>query len=219
MPNPVTIPRLGWSMEEGVFGQWLKSPGENVAAGDPLFSVESDKVTMDVESLDAGVLYLPPDAPEPGAVVRVGQLIGYLLASGESAPEAVPVTPRARRVAKELGVDLSELQGSGKAGRIRESDVRAAVLQQPAPAQQIPVTAVRRMIADRMTQSRQHTVPVTLTRRVDASRLTALRNRWKLRLQPEAAPSINDIAMKLSAIALGEHPALGGRWDGDRILL
>jgi len=70
-----------------------------------------------------------------------------------------------------------------------------------------------------MTQSRQQTAPVTLTRRIDASRLSALRNRWKLRLQPEPAPSLNDIVAKVVAIALGEHPALGGRWEGDHVVL
>ena len=170
MAIQITIPRLGWSMEEGTFGNWLKSAGEQVRAGEPLFSVESDKVTMDVESLDSGILYLPADAPQPGAVVKVGQLIGYLLAEGEAPPGDVPVTPRARRVARELGVDLSNIQGSGKGGRIREQDVRAAA-NQPNTEQQIPVTALRRTIADRMTQSRQQTAPVTLTRRVDASRL------------------------------------------------
>ena len=129
MAIQITIPRLGWSMEEGTFSNWLKSAGEQVRAGEPLFSVESDKVTMDVESLDAGILYLPADAPQPGAVVKVGQLIGYLLAEGEAPPGDVPVTPRARRVARELSVDLSNIQGSGKGGRIREQDVRAAANQ------------------------------------------------------------------------------------------
>jgi pyruvate dehydrogenase E2 component (dihydrolipoamide acetyltransferase) len=212
MALQITIPRLGWSMEEGTFADWLKSAGEQVRAGEPLFSIESDKVTMDVESLDSGILYLPADAPQTGAVVKVGQLIGYLLAEGEDPPEDVPVTPRARRVAHELGIDLSNIQGSGKGGRIREQDVQGA-------AKQISVTAMRRTIADRMTQSLQQTAPVTLTRRVDASRLASLRNRWKLRLHPEPAPSLNDIVAKLAAIALGEHPALGGRWESDSIVL
>jgi pyruvate dehydrogenase E2 component (dihydrolipoamide acetyltransferase) len=218
MALEITIPRLGWSMEEGTFSSWLKSADEYVRAGEPLFSVESDKVTMDVESLDAGILYLPAEAPQPGAVVKVGQLIGYLLAQGEAPPGDVPVTPRARRVAAELSVDLSNIEGTGKGGRIREQDVRAAA-NQPAAEQQIPVTALRRTIAERMTQSRQQTAPVTLTRRIDASRLSALRNRWKLRLQPEPAPSLNDIVAKLAAIALSEHPALGGRWEGDHVVL
>lgn len=218
MPIEITIPRLGWSMEEGTFSAWLKSVGEQVLAGEPLFAVESDKVTMDVESLDSGILYLPAEAPQEGAVVKVGQVIGYLLAEGEPPPENMPVTPRARRVASELGVDLTNIRGTGKGGRIREEDVRSAVKQE-SPEPRIPVTALRRTIAERMTQSRQQTAPVTLTRRVDASRLTALRNRWKLRLQPQPAPSFNDIVAKISAIALAEHPALGGRWQEDTIVL
>ncbi|HYI93226.1 MAG TPA: dihydrolipoamide acetyltransferase family protein [Bryobacteraceae bacterium] len=218
MAVEIIIPRLGWSMEEGTFGDWLKKAGEEVHAGEPLFSLESDKVTMDIESLDAGILYLPADAPQPGAVVKVGQLIGYLLIKGEEPPRDVPVTPRARRVAGELGIELSQLSGSGKGGRIREEDVRAAV-KVADKKQQLPVTALRRAVAERMTQSRQQTAPVTLMRRVDASRLTSLRNRWKLRLQPQPAPSFNDFVTKMVAMALSEHPALGGRWDGDRIVL
>ena len=95
MAKEITIPRLGWSMEEGTFTEWLKRPGDRVEAGEPLFSVESDKVTMEVESLDNGTLFIPADAPGPGAVVTVGQLLGYLLINGETAPAPKPaaVTP------------------------------------------------------------------------------------------------------------------------------
>ena len=233
MAIAVTIPRLGWSMEEGTFTEWLKPAGARVQAGEPLFAVESDKVTMEVESLDPGILYLSPDAPAPGAVVRPGQLIAYLLAEGEEPPPvarsgspAPAITPRARRAAAGLGVDLSTLQGTGRGGRIREQDVLAAAASKPAaqsklaPEQPaVPVSAMRRTIASRMIESRSHTAPVTLTTRVDASRLTALRNRWKLALQPQPAQSFNDIIAKLAAIALERHPLLGGRWEGDRIAL
>lgn len=248
MPIEITIPRLGWSMEEGTFAEWLKSAGESVQSGDPLFSLESDKVTMEVEALDSGVLYLQPDAPLPGTLVKPGQLIGYLLLAGEAPPsdrpaiEAAPlpvalpvtppvtqpvtpppaatppVTPRAKRVAAELGVDTATLQGSGRGGRVREQDVRGAA-PQARQERAIPVTTARRVTAERMMESRLQTAPVTLTRRVDASRLTALRNRWKLALQPAPAPSFGDILARLTAIALAQHPVLGGRWDGDRIAL
>lgn len=207
MPIEITVPRLGWSMEEGTFSGWLKQPGDQVAAGEPLFAVESDKVTMDVESLDAGILYLPPDAPQTGAAVRVGQVLGYLLAPGEAAPAVAritPVTPRARRVAAELGVDTSQLQGTGRGGRVREADVRAA-----SPA----APNLRRTIAARMTESRQNTVPVTLTTRADATALVALRNRWKASAT-KPAPSYNDILAKLAAPLLRVHPALGGAHIG-----
>ena len=217
-------------MEEGTFADWLKAPGEQVQSGDPLFSLESDKVTMEVESLDSGVLYLRPDAPQAGTVVKPGQLIGYLLAVGEAPPDTLPsdplppevaevsVTPRASRVAADLGVNPTELQGSGAGGRVRERDVRA-VAQEPAIEQVIPINSTRRATATRMMESHLQTAPVTLTRRVDASRLVALRNRWKLALQPSAAPSFNDIVTKLVGAALQRHPMLGTQWDGDQLKL
>jgi pyruvate dehydrogenase E2 component (dihydrolipoamide acetyltransferase) len=243
MPIEITVPRLGWSMEEGTFAGWLKHSGEQVSAGEPLFAMESDKVTMDVESLDNGILYLPLGAPEAGAIVVVGQRLGFLLAPGESAPEAIDagqpavdsppelvastqspsapadapvrdgrtrVTPRARRIAAELGVDTTLLQGSGRGGRIREVDVRAAGSRLAAEAGAVPLTALRRTIARRMMESRQNTAPVTLTSRADATALVALRNQWKLAPGPGPVPSYTDILAKLVAIALESHPALGG---------
>jgi pyruvate dehydrogenase E2 component (dihydrolipoamide acetyltransferase) len=242
MPIEITVPRLGWSMEEGTFAGWLKQNGDYVTTGEPLFAMESDKVTMEVESLDNGILYLPPGAPEPGAMVVVGQRLGFLLTPGEPAPETInagqpaagslpesapatpspsvpantsirhgrtPVTPRARRVAAELGVDTALLRGSGRGGRIREADVHAAGA--------VPITALRRTIARRMMESRQKTAPVTLTSRADATALVALRNQWKL--APGPLPSYTDMLAKLVAIVFESHPALGGRWEADHIVL
>ncbi len=63
MAIEITIPRLGWSMEEGVFAGWLKHDGEPVRAGDPLFSLEGEKATQDVEAIDDGTLSIPSNAP------------------------------------------------------------------------------------------------------------------------------------------------------------
>ena len=243
MAIEITVPRLGWSMEEGPFSGWLKRPGEQVDAGDMLFALESDKVTMDVESLDSGILYISADAPEAGAAVVIGQRLGYLLAKGEAAPVAAvqaevtgaaavpqavlskprepvaapasgaPVTPRARRVAKELGVDTSTMSGSGNGGRVRERDVRASAPSSPPP----PVTSLRRTIAARMLRSHRQTAPVTLTRRADATGLVRFRNESK-RAGGEA-PSYTDIVVRLSAAALQKHPALSGRWEDDHVVL
>ena len=86
MASEVTIPRLGWNMDEGTFVGWLKSDGQRVAAGEPLFSLEGDKATQDVESLETGILRIPPDGPKDGDKVAVGTLIAYLVAPGEPAP-------------------------------------------------------------------------------------------------------------------------------------
>lgn len=243
MPTEITIPRLGWSMDEAIFSAWLKQAGEMVRAGDMLFSVESDKATQEIESFDAGVLHLPPNAPKQGDTVLVGQLIGYLLAEGESAPglekvpgaqcavvsdqesankttppavaqPVVPVktdspvsTPRARRVAHERGVDWTIVAGSGRGGRIRETDVRAH--------KPTSTSSRRRVIAERMLASRQNTAPVTLHTTADATALVMLRNEFKSAGNNTVVPGYNDMLVKLTAAALRAHPVLNSRWDGD----
>src|SRR6516164_3314640 len=86
MAIEIRVPRLGWTMEEGTFLAWRKRDGETVQAGEPLFELEGEKAAQDVESLDSGILRIPPDAPAPGTTVPVGALLGYLVAPGEQAP-------------------------------------------------------------------------------------------------------------------------------------
>ena len=67
----ITVPRLGWSMEEGTFSEWLKHDGDSVAAGDLLFVLENDKASQEVESLDSGVLHIARNAPKPRGAIAV----------------------------------------------------------------------------------------------------------------------------------------------------
>ena len=160
MPFSITIPRLGWSMEEGTFVRWLKKDGDFVRAGDAVFELEGEKAAQDIEAVDSGVLRIPGDAPKPGTVVAVGAVIGFLVGEGEEAPSAIgssssasaaqpksaeapaPVVvktttpqsaerheapaaaPSVRRLARERGVSLTSLEGSGPSGRIMAEDVR-----------------------------------------------------------------------------------------------
>src|SRR6516165_5436913 len=122
MAIEITIPRLGWNMEEGVFIGWLKQDGDAVHAGDRLFSLEGEKATEDIECLDSGILRIPPNAPRPGDKVAVGTVIGYLVKQGETAPfekeglgdtaaekdittAPVAASPSVRRMARSRGVD------------------------------------------------------------------------------------------------------------------
>jgi len=96
MSIEITIPRLGWSMEEGTFLGWLKQDGDAVQSGDLLFTLESEKTAQEVESLDAGILRIPSDAPQAGDIVKVGQRLGFLVEKGEALPDATspgPVAP------------------------------------------------------------------------------------------------------------------------------
>ena len=86
MAIEVAIPRLGWNMEEGTFAGWLRSDGERVAAGEPLFTLEGDKATEEVESMAAGVLRIAPLGPTVGDKVAIGTVIGHLVAPGETPP-------------------------------------------------------------------------------------------------------------------------------------
>lgn len=79
-------------MEEGKFLTWLKKDGDSIKEGDPLFTLESDKAAQEVEAIDSGLLHIAPDGPKPGDVIKVGHVLGYLLAEGETPPATPPKT-------------------------------------------------------------------------------------------------------------------------------
>jgi pyruvate dehydrogenase E2 component (dihydrolipoamide acetyltransferase) len=257
VPIEISIPRLGWNMEEGVFAGWLKRDGEAVRAGESIYRLESDKATQDIECLDDGILRILPDGPSEGDILPVGAVIGCLVQSGEAppfegklrnvttAPESVAnftrslhvpeqmdsraqgasaanrsaaaISPRARRVAAELGVDWTRVRGTGRTGRIRERDIRAAAQSRRELPGVAATHSVRRTIAARMMESRRATAPVTLPTTADATNLVNLRNQFQGAGDP--APTYTDIIVKLCARALGEHPSLNARWEDERVVL
>ena len=194
MASEVKLPRLGQGMEAGTITKWLKSEGDAVAKGEPLFEIDTDKVTQEVESDYEGVL-LKIALPEGEA--PVGQTIGWIGTQGEEikdaapaaapakeperAPETAPApepsrassngsdtrikaSPLARRIARERGVDLASLTGTGPDGRIVAEDVeRGGAVAEPqlvptwqkAEVEAIPLTSIRKTIARRLTAAWQ----------------------------------------------------------------
>jgi len=142
--------------------------------------------------------------------------------------EKVGVTPRARRTARELGVDPRSLQGSGRQGRVRERDVLAAANQGAAgtstavtgPGKAVKSDTIRRTIARRMVASHTTTAPVTLTTTVDATNLVNLRSQFQSLAtnEEEIVPSLTDFVVKLLSIALAKHPRLNARWEDEQIV-
>ena len=149
-------------------------------------------------------------------------------------------SPLARRVARELGVDVARLTGSGPGGRIIEADVRSAAVvsapphvgatqsvaspptaQPSAAGSKIPLEGVRRIIAQRMTESLQEAAQLTLVAEADATRFVDLRN--QLADQYEASIGFrviyNDLLIRICARALQEHPRLNASLVGDEIQL
>lgn len=249
MATAITVPRRGWSMDEGTFAGWLKKDGERVQRGDPLFVLETDKAAEEIEALDTGTLRLPADAPRPGDVVKVGQVLAYLVAEGEAAPpncggrpsEAInaprqgpttregsqtapaarrrqAISPRARRAAAELGVEWSGTQGSGRNGRIRERDVRAAARR--TEGRLVPHTSTRRTIAARVVAGITQAAPVTLIVRANATEFVKARHHFKGTAAPdEAVPGYTDLLLKLVALTLRQHPLLQAQWRDDGLFV
>jgi pyruvate dehydrogenase E2 component (dihydrolipoamide acetyltransferase) len=133
-------------------------------------------------------------------------------------PHGLPaISPRARRIAHDLGIDWTRLKGTGRTGRIRERDVRAALNKESTGTDRPqPLTPARRAIAAKMLSSLRATAPVTLTTMADATNLVTLRQRFKAE---SPAPSYTDLIVKLTAAALQEHPALNARWEDEGIVL
>ena len=159
MSTEVKVPVLGESITEATLGQWLKKPGEPVAVDEPIASLETDKVAVEVPSPVAGIM--GAYAVEEGATVNVGAVIGSIDAGtgAATAPAAaaaavapavtstaapapaaasensdLPLSPAVRRLVLELGIDPSKIKGTGKDGRLTKEDVIAAAKGAPAPA-------------------------------------------------------------------------------------
>lgn len=218
MPIEITVPRLGWSSEEGVFAGWLKADGDSVTSGEPLFALESDKVTMEVESLDKGTLHIPPGGPESGAVVQVGQVLGYLLSPGEPAappPARIPASPRARARAKALGIDITQVEPAHGARRIVEADVLRAAPATVTPPMP-PALRARKVLAGRLEESFRaphfyvHAdADATFLARTREDLLETFERSHRVRL------TYNDLLLKAIALALRANPAVNAQWrDG-----
>jgi pyruvate dehydrogenase E2 component (dihydrolipoamide acetyltransferase) len=258
MASEVKLPRLGQGMESGTIIKWLKSEGDPVEKGEPLYELDTDKVTQEVEADFTGTLL--KIAVQEGEV-PVGETIAVIGEQGEEVPaisaeaemasseepaEAAPAaavqqedgrpaepaavggrvkaSPLARRIARERGVDLALLSGTGPEGRIVAEDVERAVAA-PAPAvtaapagelERRELTSVRKTIARRLTEAWQ--IPVfQLQASADMSRVNGL----LVRLRSDDGPryTITDVLTKVCATALIRHREVNAQWTDDAILL
>jgi pyruvate dehydrogenase E2 component (dihydrolipoamide acetyltransferase) len=270
MSREIVMPNVGAAADEATLVEWLVTEGDEIAVGQPLFEVESDKVTLVIEASEPGrVARLLVNA---GATVPVGSAIALLDLAAESAVEARPdseaesalartpladqlypevvvgsataaassarvdVSPRARALATELGVDLAMVVGTGPNGRIVEADIRAThvtggMASPPisgpssmsasgqADATLSGLRGHRAVVARRMTKSARTTAAVTLTREVAADAIVAARERLRAQHSSVAdALSFDLVLAVLVARALGEHPALNTSLGSDGIV-
>jgi pyruvate dehydrogenase E2 component (dihydrolipoamide acetyltransferase) len=252
----VVMPRLSDSMEEGTILKWLVEPGTEVARGQELVEIETDKATMTYEADAGGVLDIVAavgDTLPIGAVIaRIGgdggsngsppAPVGEEMRPTAAVPSPVPApapaaspaspaartkaSPLARRLAREQGLDVDQLQGTGPGGRVVRADVEAA-RSAPAPAQTgtakgavvtVELTRAQQVIARRMAESKATVPEFTLTADVDMTDAVALRTQLKA-LGEEPPPSYNDLVVKACALALREFPRANGAYRDGRFEL
>jgi pyruvate/2-oxoglutarate dehydrogenase complex dihydrolipoamide acyltransferase (E2) component len=222
------LPDLGEGLTEGEIARWLVSEGQEIAEDDPLVEIQTDKTTVEIPSPAAGVI--SRILVEEGKVVPVGTVLVVIGGDGaepvseqsrKSASGSEPqtsrrtegsgrATPLVRRMAKEHGVDLASLSGTGPGGRVTEDDVRAAVGGLVAQSHKLeqgrrePLRGVRRLVAEHMARAHREVPPVTWIEECDFSNV-----------------DLNVLVPRLleaCAAALQEFPELNARFEDDAIV-
>jgi pyruvate dehydrogenase E2 component (dihydrolipoamide acetyltransferase) len=265
----VKLPRLGQGMESGTIVKWLKTEGDQVEKGEPLYELDTDKVTQEVEAEASGMLL--KIAVSEGEV-EVGKTIAFIGDEGEqveappeeradgdaaqqvrearerarpvepeeaqtqvveparAADGRVKASPLARRIARERGIDLTAISGTGPEGRVVAEDVEraaaapaptAAPAAAPAPreAEVVKLSSMRRTIARRMTEAWQAPA-FQLEATADMTRAQALRERLvEQQVEGAAKPTISDLLTKLAAVALMRHRDVNATWADDAVEL
>jgi pyruvate dehydrogenase E2 component (dihydrolipoamide acetyltransferase) len=276
MATEIKLPRLGQGMESGTIVKWLKSEGDQVEKGEPLYELDTDKVTQEVEADASGVLLkiavqggevevgktiavigeagekveTPAEAKvdedaqkegSPGAAREQEREPGRQASAGEQVTELrraisdggrIKASPLARRIARERGIELSNVAGTGPEGRVVAEDVeRAAATGAPMPtapsAEPLTVSgevqieelsSMRKTIARRLTEAWQAPV-FQLGVTVDMERAQSVRAKL-VELHGEGAkPTLSDLLTKVCAAALMRHRAVNALYKGDAIEL
>lgn len=258
MTIQIRVPQMGESVTEGVISRWLKAEGDAVAADEPVVEVETDKITVEVPAPGAGVLARQIVAV--GATVGVGQELGEIddtakPAAGNGRPAAavaVPAAnnepaagPAARLEAARTGVDIAQVAGTARGGRITKDDVVRATAPAPAPAAQAPaaprptpapipvvvrksgereerktMSPLRRRVAERLIEAQNNYAILTTFNEVDMSAVMALRARYKESFEKRHGVRLGFMSFFIKAAieALQEFPIVNTEIDGDDIV-
>lgn len=236
MAQEFHLPDIGEGLTEATIISWYVAVGEEVGLDEPLVEVETDKAVVDIPSPHAGTLLY--QGGEAGDTIEVEALLAVVGAAGESwtpaeAPPGVapivgtldeastavaePTTgiaalPKVRKLAAELGVDLTNVAGTGVGGRITEDDVRsAAATAETGPVERVPMSATRRAIADNLARSWREIPHVTTYGEVDAGPLLAKRAAL-------GKPALDALLVAAVVPLLHEHPAFNAAVAGSDIV-
>ena len=239
------MPRLGADMTAGTLLSWMKKPGDDVKRGDIIAEVDTDKGVIEVEVFTSGVL--EKLLIEPGAEVPVGTVLAIIREEGEALPAELPlvgalpvseeiskpaaiispaprvhVSPAARKLAIELGVDLSQVTGTGPGGRIQRADIQRTASAKPTPTVGPDVAAerqdrMRRTIAAAMARSKREIPHYYLTTTIDMTNAMAWLANENLKRPVVDRLLYGVLLIKAVALALHEVPELNSLWKDDKL--
>lgn len=251
MSTTIVVPTLGESITEAIVARWLKQVGEAVAVDEPIVELETDKITVEVPAPSAGVI--TEHKAEEGATVNVGDSIAALDASASaaaapapaaapaapaatpSAPGSAPAMPAAAAQAQRSGVDLNQVSGTGRGGRILKEDVVKAAAggakpaSAPAPSvvtpgveqeELVPMTSLRKRIAQRLVQAQQEAAILTTFNEVDMSAVMGLRKEYKEMFLDRHGVKLGFMSffVKAAVEALKAFPSVNAEVQGENIL-
>jgi 2-oxoglutarate dehydrogenase E2 component (dihydrolipoamide succinyltransferase) len=252
----IKVPTLGESITEAVVGKFHKKVGDAVAVDEAIAVLETDKVTIDVQAASAGVITAITVAE--GAKVRIGEVIGTIDSSKAGAaatkPAAAPaaaapapvaaapasssgslVTPVARAVAADKGIDPNTIQGSGAQGRVMKEDVlKAAEGGAKAPAaatslnapvgprgeERVKLTPLRKRVAERLLQAQSTAAILTTFNEVEMTNVMRLRKEYGERFEKKHGVKLGFMSFFIKAAieALKTFPAVNASLEGDEVV-
>ena len=250
MAISVVMPALEMAQETGKLISWLKQEGETVAKGEPLLEIETDKAVMEIESPGEGILAAvkaqagaevpvgqtiawivrpgetPPADETPVASGRKTSAAASASARVSATPSTQPAaadirtSPKARRLAAERGVDLSQVRGSGPGGEILASDILAAAESKASAAPVVDSSSpISRLMAERTTQSWTTVPHFFVVREVDAVALNEARQKLAPAIETSRAVklTVTDLLVALVARVLLKHPRMNASWTAEGV--
>jgi len=228
MATKVVMPKLSLTMKEGTVGKWYKKSGESVEKGEPIVEIISEKAAYDLEAPASGILR--KILVEEGVDAPVDAVLAVITAPdeeysekeekiekpreiSEEAEERVLASPAAKRLAREHGIDLSKIVGSGPDGRIVEEDVRKVIEAskefQPKVKEIVRLSGFRKTSAERVSTSYKTAPHSTVAMEVDVSKAEDLHEKLQV--------SYTAILVKAVAKALAENPTINSTFEADNI--
>ena len=256
MAISVVMPALEMAQENGKLLAWRKKEGESVSKGEPLLEIETDKAVVEIEAPADGILagitaevgavipvgetiawLVAPGEKPPGKAATAPPAARATTAQAAAASPAqarpplaagvaAQISPKARRLAKELGVDIGQIKGTGPGGTITSEDVQAVASAKgaaaPAAAAALtpahePLSQLARLMAERTTESWTSVPHFFLLKSVDCGALVEAQKKLSAGSAAGTAPTITDLLIKLIGRVLEKHPRMNASWAGDRI--